>query len=222
MTLKFDKIQVRPDYVDEVYRVLLDAISDGSLAPGTRLTQEEIAEQFAVSRSPVLQALRLLKKDGLVQDAPGRGVLVAPLDLEWIGKLYEVRGALDALAAKLAVQRGAHIDKGLIAQGQKASRSKNVKSMIDADIAFHNAVYQASGNSLIADSAHLHWVHLRRVMGAVLQSSEQRESIWQEHAAIADAINAGDEARAVALSDEHAERARRNLVERLGEVLEDR
>lgn len=222
MTLKFDKIQVRPDYVDEVYRVLLDAISDGSLAPGTRLTQEEIAEQFAVSRSPVLQALRLLKKDGLVQDAPGRGVLVAPLDLDWIGKLYEVRGALDALAAKLAAQRGARIDKNLIAQGRQASRSNDVKSMIDADIAFHSAVYQASGNSLIADSAHLHWVHLRRVMGAVLQSSAQRDSIWQEHEAIADAINAGDEARAVELTNLHAERARSNLLQRLGEVLDER
>lgn len=222
MTLKFDKIQVRPDYVDEVYRVLLDAISDGSLAPGTRLTQEEIAEQFAVSRSPVLQALRLLKKDGLVQDAPGRGVLVAPLDLDWIGKLYEVRGALDALAAKLAAQRGARIDKSLITQGQQASRSNDVKSMIDADIAFHNAVYQASGNALIADSAHLHWVHLRRVMGAVLQSSAQRDSIWQEHEAIADAINAGDEARAVELTNLHAERARSNLLQRLGEVLDER
>lgn len=222
MTLKFDKIQVRPDYVDEVYRVLLDAISDGSLAPGTRLTQEEIAEQFAVSRSPVLQALCLLKKDGLVQDAPGRGVLVAPLDLDWIGKLYEVRGALDALAAKLAAQRGARIDKSLIAQGQQASRSNDVKSMIDADIAFHNALYQASGNSLIADSAHLHWVHLRRVMGAVLQSSAQRDSIWQEHEAIADAINAGDEARAVELTNLHAERARSNLLQRLGEVLDER
>jgi DNA-binding GntR family transcriptional regulator len=222
MTLKFDKIQVRPDYVDEVYQVLLDAISDGSLAPGTRLTQEEIAEQFAVSRSPVLQALRLLKKDGLVQDAPGRGVLVAPLDLDWIGKLYEVRGALDALAAKLAAQRGARIDKSLIAQGQQASRSNDVKSMIDADIAFHNALYQASGNSLIADSAHLHWVHLRRVMGAVLQSSTQRDSIWQEHEAIADAINAGDEARAVELTNLHAERARSNLLQRLGEVLDER
>ena len=222
MTLKFDKIQVRPDYVDEVYRVLLDAISDGSLAPGTRLTQEEIAEQFAVSRSPVLQALRLLKKDGLVQDAPGRGVLVAPLDLDWIGKLYEVRGALDALAAKLAAQRGARIDKNLIARGRQASRSNDVKSMIDADIAFHSAVYQASGNSLIADSAHLHWVHLRRVMGAVLQSSAQRDSIWQEHEAIADAINAGDEARAVELTNLHAERARSNLLQRLGEVLDER
>jgi hypothetical protein len=50
---------------------LLDAISDGSLAPGERITQEDIAEQLAVSRQPVLQALRLLKKDGFVLDAPG-------------------------------------------------------------------------------------------------------------------------------------------------------
>src|SRR6476661_5203658 len=99
--LKLAKVQSRPDFVDEVYKTLLDAISDGSLAPGTRITQEEIAEQLNVSRSPVLQALRLLKKDGLVQDAPGRGLLVATLDPAWIGNLYQVRGALDALAAGL-------------------------------------------------------------------------------------------------------------------------
>jgi DNA-binding GntR family transcriptional regulator len=217
--VKFEKIQVRPDYVDEVYRVLLDAISDGSLAPGTRLTQEDIAEQFAVSRSPVLQALRLLKKDGLVQDAPGRGVLVAPLDVEWISKLYEVRGALDALAAKLAAERGASIDKALIVQGRRASKGKDVKAMIDADIAFHNAIYEASGNPLIGESAHLHWVHLRRVMGAVLQSSRLRESIWDEHQAIADAIAAGDVKRASEVTELHASRARENLIARLGEVL---
>src|ERR1700739_3345934 len=109
MTMKFEKLVTRPDYVEEVYRVLLDAISDGSLAPGTRLTQEEIAEQFAVSRSPVLQALRLLKKDGLVQDAPGRGVLVATLDVERTSQLYQVRGAIAALAAQAAAERCAII-----------------------------------------------------------------------------------------------------------------
>jgi DNA-binding GntR family transcriptional regulator len=221
MTLKFKKIQIRPDYVEEVYRVLLDSISDGSLAPGTRLTQEEIAEQFAVSRSPVLQALRLLKKDGLVQDAPGRGLLVAPLDIEWIGMLYEVRGALDALAARLAAQRDGKIDATLIAHGRRASKGKDVKAMIDADIAFHSAIYRASGNPLIGESAHLHWVHLRRVMGAVLQSSKQRDSIWDEHAAIAEAIAVGDAKRAVELVELHTNRARSNLIARLGEVLSE-
>jgi DNA-binding GntR family transcriptional regulator len=219
MPLKFEKLRVRPDYVDEVYRVLLDAISDGSLPPGTRLTQEEIAEQFAVSRSPVLQALRLLKKDGLVQDAPGRGVLVTPLDVEWIGRLYEVRGALDSLAAKLAAQRGSKIDPALIAQGRRASKGKDVKAMIDADAAFHNAIYQASGNPLIGESAHLHWVHLRRVMGAVLQSSKLRDAIWDEHAAIAQAIAAGNAQQAVEMTELHTNRARSNLVARLVDVL---
>ena len=219
MTMKFEKLQVRPDYVEEVYRVLADAISDGSLAPGTRLTQEEIAEQFAVSRSPVLQALRLLKKDGLVQDAPGRGVLVAPLDVEWTSHLYQVRGALDTLAAKLAAERGAVIDSALIMRGRLVSKGKDVKAMIDADIAFHSAIYEASGNPLIVESAQLHWVHLRRVMGAVLQSSRLRDSIWDEHQAIADAIAAGDAARAAELTEFHTSSARQNLVARLGEML---
>ncbi|MBN3762955.1 GntR family transcriptional regulator [Burkholderia sp. Ac-20365] len=219
MTLKFKKLQVRPDYVEEVYRVLADAISDGSLAPGTRLTQEEIAEQFAVSRSPVLQALRLLKKDGLVQDAPGRGVLVAPLDVEWTSQLYQVRGALDALAAKLAAERGAVIDNALIMRGRLVSKGKDVKAMIDADIAFHSAIYKASGNPLIVESAQLHWVHLRRVMGAVLQSSRLRDSIWDEHQAIAEAIAARDVVRAAELTEFHARSARENLVARLGEML---
>lgn len=213
------KIQSRPDYVEEVYKALLDAISDGSLAPGVRITQEEIAEQMAVSRSPVLQALRLLKKDGFIQDAPGRGILVSPLDPDWTGKLYEIRGALDMLAVRLAAERKETIDPELIINGRLASRSGVVKDLIDTDIAFHTAIYEASGNPLIAGSALVHWNHLRRVMGAVLQSSAQRQSIWDEHEAIANAIAAGDSKRAVELTDSHTSRARINLVKRLSEVL---
>ncbi|WP_297909731.1 GntR family transcriptional regulator [Thiomonas sp.] len=222
MSLALARLPSRTDYVEEVYRVLLDAISDGSLAPGARLTQEEIAEQLSVSRSPVLQALRLLKKDGLVQDAPGRGLLVAPLDPQGIGKLYEVRGALDALAARLAAQRGARIPPALIAAGRRASRGKDVKAMIDADVEFHHALYEASGNPLIALSAQTHWVHLRRVMGAVLQASGSRDAIWDEHQAIADAVEAGDADRAARLVELHTDKARRNLLDRLGKVLAER
>ncbi|MDE2119577.1 MAG: GntR family transcriptional regulator [Betaproteobacteria bacterium] len=219
MSLALTRIQTRTDYVDEVYRVLLDAISDGTLAPGSRLTQEEIAEQLSVSRSPVLQALRLLKKDGLVRDAPGRGVIVAPLELEWIGHLYEVRGAFEVLAARLAAQRKARIDPQLIVAGRAASQGSDVKRMLEADVAFHNALYEASGNPLIGQSAQTHWVHLRRVMGAVLQASGLRDAIWDEHQAIADAIAAGSVERAGALVERHIERARANLMARLGEVL---
>jgi DNA-binding GntR family transcriptional regulator len=219
MLTKLTKIQARPDLVDEVYKSLLDAISAGTLPPGARITQEEIAEQMDVSRSPVLQALRLLKKDGLVQDAPGRGIVIADMDPQWIGNLYQVRGALDALAARLAAEKKVDIGAGIIEAGRKATRSGDVKAMIDADIAFHNAIYQASGNPLIAETTGVHWVHLRRVMGAALQSAGQRESIWDEHEAIAKAIAAGDASLAGELTEKHAAIARQNLLGRLGEVL---
>lgn len=212
MTSKLLKIQSRTDFVEGVYNSIVDAICEGTLGPGARLTQEDIAEQLAVSRSPVHQALRLLKKDGLVQDAPGRGVLVAPLDGQYLSDIYEIRGTLDALAAKLAAGNRAQLDPELFARGCAASTSGNVRAMIDADMDFHFAVYQASGNRLIGETARGHWVHLRRVMGAILQVSAQRASIWEEHAAIARAIERGDASQSVNLSEVHAERAHQHLI----------
>jgi len=223
MTAHLVKLQPAPDLVDQVYRALLDAICSGSLAPGGRLTQESIAARLAVSRQPVLQALRLLKRDGLVQDAPGRGLLVTPLDAGWIAQVYEVRGALDVLAVRLAAGQRAVLDLRLVEQGRRAARGKDIEAMVDADLAFHNAVYAASGNPLIGASAQLHWVHLRRVMGAVLQSSgQQREAIWDEHEAIAAAIARGDAERAMRLIEQHGRQASENLLARLHDVLDTR
>ena len=218
MLSQLNKLPARTDYVQAVYKALLDAISDGSLQSGTRITQEEIAEQMNVSRLPVLQALRQLKNDGFVEDAPGRGLQVTALNIEWIDKLYEVRGALDSLAAKLAASKKCVLDPALIKHGRAVSEKGDVRALIDADIAFHSAIYEASENPLIAKSAHLHWAHLRRVMGAVLQST-QRSAIWDEHQAIADAIKNGDEKKAAELSELHATRARKSLIHQLEEVL---
>ena len=219
MSAQLVKLEAQPDLVDQVYRSLLDAISDGSLAPGERITQEGIAHKLAVSRQPVLQALRLLKKDGFVLDAPGRGVLVAPLDADAMAHIYQVRGALDALAARLAAARRFRLDPKVIEHGRKAARGRNVKSMIEADLAFHHAIYEASQNPLIEQSAQQHWRHLRRVMGAVLQQSKQREAVWDEHEAIARAIAAGDADRAARLIEQHSRRASENLAAQLTQVL---
>ena len=216
---KLVRLESTPDLVEQVYRRLLDAISEGALAPGQRITQEDIADQLAVSRQPVLQALRLLKKDGFVQDAPGRGVLVAPLDADMTLKVYQVRGALDALAARLAADHKFRIDPAILSHGRKAARGRDVRAMIDADLAFHDAIYAASGNPLIAQTAHQHWRHLRRVMGAVLQQSRQRDAVWDEHEAIARAIAAGDGDRAARLMDAHGHKAADNLARQLDGVL---
>ncbi len=209
------KIPGRTDYVEAVYKSLIDAISAGTLAPGERITQEDLAEQLNVSRSPVLQALRLLKKDGLLQEAPGRGLVVARLDPARIGHLYQVRGALEALAARLAAGRNVKLPQSLIEAGRRAAAGSDINAMIEADMAFHRAIYEASGNPCILDTQTLNWVHLRRVMGAVLQRSAGRAGIWDEHAAILNAINEGNAELAATLSQQHADRAGAALVTEL-------
>jgi DNA-binding GntR family transcriptional regulator len=213
------RISTRTGYVDEAYKALVDAISDGTLQPGERIKQEELAERLNVSRSPVLQALQLLKKDGLLEEASGRGLVVARLDPVRIGHLYRVRGALDGLAARLAAERRAVIPMALIEAGRTAAAGSDVVAMMDADWAFHHAIYEASGNPLIMESASLHWIHLRRVMGAVLQQSGGRSTIWDEHEAIVRAIERGDAETAAQLSEGHASVARQTLVANLERTL---
>ncbi len=216
--MSLNQIPNRTDYVDLVYTSLRDAISDGTLPAGERITQEDLAARLNVSRSPVLQALRLLKKDGLLEEAPGRGLIVTRLDPERIGHLYQIRGALDGLAAKLAAERCQKIPMTLIDRGRQATATTNIGDMIEADMAFHRAIYEASGNPLIVDNALLHWVHFRLLMGAVLQQSAGRQGIWDEHQAIAQAINEGDGDLAARLSEQHAKSAHYALVGHLKTV----
>lgn len=219
MSAQLLKLETSPDLADQVYRVLLDAISDGSLKPGQRITQEELAEQLAVSRQPVTQALKLLKKDGFVQDASltgspagrGRGLQVAPLDAHWIAQVYEVRSALDVLATRLAASRGTAIDPALIANGRAAVKRDDIKAMIDADLAFHTALYRAAGNPLIEQSALLHWHHIRRAMGEALQSDLLRDPVWDEHEAIANAVSSGDVDLAERLMQRHCSHSSANM-----------
>lgn len=212
------QLDIAPDLVDQVYKALLDAICDGSLAAGQRITQEDIATRLAVSRQPVHQALRQLKLDGFVVDAAGlspaargRGVIISHIDPQAMAQIYAVRGSLDAMSARLAAKHRAHIDPALIAQGRRAAKGKYVKAMIEADMAFHEAVYEASGNALMSQSARAHWRHIRRLMGAVLQHVPQREVSWDDHQAIADAIAAGDGELAASLMTQHCDDASRQL-----------
>lgn len=209
------EIRTAPDLTDQVHRRLLDAICSGELAPGARLNQEALAAQLNVSRQPVLQALRLLRRDGVAVEAGRRGLAVAPLGPGLIAQVYAVRGALDALAAREAARAGARLDPAIIERGRRAVGAGRVAAMLDADVEFHDLIYAASGNPLIADSVGRHWHHIRRAVGAVLQAADLRSLVWDEHQAILEAINAGDAARAEALAGSHCEENGRLLTARL-------
>jgi DNA-binding GntR family transcriptional regulator len=209
------RIDSTPDLVERVHRQLLDAICSGDLAPGVRITQEEIAASLGVSRQPVHQALRLLKKEGFVVDTGRRGVVVSQPEGRALAQLYEVRSVLDGLAARLAAQFGARLDPALIESGRKALKTKSVLEMIRADMQFHQAIYAASGNPFIAENAGRHWQHIARAMGVALGPQRMGPSVWNEHEAMLRAINRGDAARAESLARSHCEDAGKALCGQL-------
>jgi DNA-binding GntR family transcriptional regulator len=201
------RIEFAPDLTEQVYQSLLEAICNGDIAPGARLTQEELAASLNVSRQPVLQALRTLKKEGFVSDAGRRGLMVMPVSAQTIAQVYQVRSALDALAARLAAQAKVKLDARVIAEGRKAISGARIGAMVDADLKFHNLIYTASGNALISETANHHWRHIRRAAGSVLQEAGLRQTVWDEHEAILKAINKGDAERAEHLARQHGEDA---------------
>src|ERR1700741_622680 len=98
-------LEPAPNLTEQVFARILEAIIDRTLPPGQRITQNELAEKLGVSRQPVSHALHLLHRQGLLAESGRRGFEVTQLDPLRIRQLYEVRGAIDALAARLAAGR---------------------------------------------------------------------------------------------------------------------
>ena len=197
--------------VDQVYEAILAEITGGRLGTDARLIQEELAQSLGVSRQPVQQALLLLRAQGLVVDAPGRGLMVAPLEPDHVRNLYEIRAVLDGLASAKSAERSRDIaardGPGFIARGREAVRSQDIARMIGADMDFHFFLYRLSGNPLVAEASGTHWSTLRRAMGEVLLRGNLAADIWDQHERILQAVADGDAARAEALARAHISHA---------------
>jgi len=214
------QVQSHPTLVEQVVNAIVSEIVDGQLPSNSRLIQDELARAYGVSRQPVQQALLLLRDRGLVREAPGRGLIVSPIDPDFVRNLSEVRAMLDGLAARLAAERGAERTRAegpaLIALGRAAVESGSLNDQIEADMKFHGFVSELAENALIGETTAPHWPYLRRVMGEVLRDDAQMpKTILGEHVAILDAIIAGDGARAEQLSRDHISRAAQIFVQRL-------
>jgi DNA-binding GntR family transcriptional regulator len=214
------QVQTQPTLVEQVVNAIVSEIVDGDLPANSRLIQDELARAYGVSRQPVQQALLLLRDRGMVREAPGRGLIVSPLDVDFVRNLYEVRAMLDGLAARLAAERGSERAKSegqvYLDAGRDAVESGSLHDQIEADMRFHAFINELSGNSLIGETTAPHWPYLRRVMGEVLRDDAQMpQTILGEHVAILDAIIAGKATEAEQLSRDHISRAAKIFVQRL-------
>jgi DNA-binding GntR family transcriptional regulator len=214
---RLSALDASPALVERAYRALLDAIVSGELAPGERHTQDALAERLGVSRQPVLQALLLLRRQGLVRDEPGRrGVEVAPLSAAFVQHLYLVRGALDGLAARSAAYRPRpelrEPGMALVRAGREAAVAGDIRALVDADLAFHRFLYEAAHNPLLVETAEVHWHHTRRAMATYLRQPVSFRSVWSEHQAILNAVVRGDARLAERAATEHCEGSAQSML----------
>ena len=212
-------LATQPKLVEQVHDAIVSEISAGKLKPGERIVQEQIAQLLGVSRQPVQQALLLLRKQGVLRDAPGRGLIVASLDSDQVSSMYDIRAVLEGLAFRKAAEHNAERARkqgpALIQNGRKAAAGSSVAAMIAADLKFHDFIYRLSENPMIAPLMEAQWTYTQRVMGEVLMRDELPRDIWNQHEALLDAVMAGDGAAAEKLARQHITLAATVMINRL-------
>ena len=212
-------LTIQPSLTEQVYEQILSEIIAGRLADNLRLIQEDLAKTLRVSRQPIQQALLLLRNQGFLRDAPGRGLAVAPVEAEFVRDLFEVRAVAEALACRLAAERGskeaAKFGPKLVEDGRKAEREGSVAKLITADMKFHEFLYDISGNRLIKETMQPYWAHLRRIMGEVLMRDETPHRIWDQHEDILQAVVRGNGAKAEVLARNHITKAAAVFIARI-------
>jgi len=204
-----------PALTNRVRDAIVDSILDGTLRPGKRMAQELLAEQLGVSRQPVSQALTLLKEQGILVALGRKGLTVAPMEPTLVEQIYQVRGPLDALAARLCAKRYAAArlrqadldDLCALVDHYSTDAAGGLVGRINADMAFHTGLYRLSGNPQIEAVTRAHWVHFRRSMRAVLTNPHAPPPAWDEHRSILAAIRRGEAARAERLALDHCRAA---------------
>ena len=190
-----------------VHDHLREEILSDRLPPGTELQEVALSQELGVSRGPIREALGRLAAEGLVTIRPRRGAVVRELSAREFIEAYQVREALEVMAVRLAVPRltpdATAAMQALIDDMTGMADAGDVQGFFEANMAFHQAFFDAAGNRTLAE------MH-RRLRGQIdrhrLRSLELRGNLQRsitEHKAILRAAKAGDVERAVHLVSEH-------------------
>lgn len=195
---------------ESVYEQLRMRILKGSLKPGTRLMEVELADDLGVSRTPVREAMRQLEKESLVEIKPKRGAYVSDISVEDMIDTLIVRKELEGLSAELAAKA---INKelseqleGIMRQYTQAVNEADTEEIIHYDEAFHRCITEITGNRTLIETYSICQDRTLRFRYLYYEDFKRYESMPAEHKAIAEAIESGDSAKARRAAEEHAEK----------------
>ena len=196
---------------DLAYTRVRGLILSGELAPGAVLPQAALAQTIGISTTPLREALRRLKQEGLVELDAHKDARVRPLDATEARDLLELRRSLDPLAASLAAQRRTDADLGEVRaalDGLEALSTRPSLSQLESHHRFHAAIHRASHNALLVDVLDGLWVKTDRYRRHGLEagrSDEERDARAAEHRALFEAVRHGEADTAAELMRRHVE-----------------
>ena len=215
----------QPALIDRAYDRFVEAIADGTLAPGRRIRQEELGRALGYHGN------RSATHCNCSSTKAGRGERPARTDR------LRNRSRADPRALPGAQRRSMRWPRGLPPQriaagavelcsgdgrrsepsppGWRSDRMPRCSAFIEADVAFHTALYRLSGNRAIEETVAAQWPHLKRSMGAVLDDPEQRPLVWAEHSEILRLVLAGDADGAECAARHHTARAGAETARRI-------
>ena len=192
---------------DQIREVLLERILDGTYAPGERIVETQLAEEFSVSQGPVREALRELEILGMVVSEPYRGARVREVTSRELAEIYPIRAAIEEVAGREAAKTldgdvsalEAELDAMLA-----AADSGDIHQMLVHDVRFHRMIVEASGNAMLGQV----WRSLRieaRTLITLIKSDSDLREVAESHRPVLDALRNRESARAGRALRKHIE-----------------
>lgn len=203
---------------ETAYRVLKEQILTCQLMPGAPLPSDHLTRQLGLSRTPIREAILRLEKEGFVEVRPRMGTFVSHLNVRDIHEMYEVRSALEALAARQVAGR---IDRERLAAVEARLRALPIEGDVDlaalseAGQGVHRLIVESSDNAVLVRFLQSLRDHFRRYRSLSLAIPEKVLSSHQEHLDILAALKSGDGEAAARLIEAHFSNAAQFLLESL-------
>jgi DNA-binding GntR family transcriptional regulator len=192
---------------EEIRRELASRIISGQLAPGEGLDETSLATEFAVSRTPVREALRQLAASGLVDQKPHAKALVAKPDDAALAGMFEVMGYLEALCAGLCAQMMTAAERealdALHVQMQGMVRAGDAARYAEANDQFHSAIYDGAHNAYLSEITRSTRQRVQPFRRAQFGALGRLAKSHAEHDAVVEAIMRGDRGAAEVAMRKH-------------------
>lgn len=180
---------------DRIKDLVIERILDGTYAPGARIVEMQLAQEFGTSQAPVREALRDLDAMRFIESIPYKGARVRLVTNKDLAETYPVRASLEELAGQMAASRLtdeilADLEEQLAGM-RRCAKSGELHAQLSHDARFHEIIVEASGNQVLVDA----WRGLRieaRTLVSVIKAHTDVEEIAELHQVILDALRSGD------------------------------